>query len=300
MNILITGATGFIGREVAYYLRNEHSVCLLVRNSSDVSGMDLTDLVVLRFEEHFELIDIFKDYKFDGVIHFASNVVVEHTREQISSLLQSNILFGTYLLESAKAANVSWFLNTGTFWQNYENEVYNPVNLYSATKQAFENIAKFYTESSNLIFTTIKLNDTFGPNDTRDKIFNLFLKIARSGETLDMSGGDQMIDMSYIEDIVSAYAIMVKNLNEDNYSQYNNKSFVVSNKDKPTLKELSKIFEDISGKKLSINWGARKYRDREVMQPYSLGRSVPNWKQRFSLEEAIKKELINKSYETKI
>ena len=293
MNILITGSTGFIGREVAYHLRNKHQIYILARKSSDVSAMDLTSLVVLRFEQYFELVDIFKECKFDGVIHAASSVVVEHTKEQISSILDSNILFGTHLLEAARMTNVNWFLNTGTFWQHYDNEVYNPVNLYSATKEAFENIAKFYTQTSNLIFTTIKLNDTFGLNDTRDKIFNLWLKIARSGERLDMSGGEQIIDISYIDDIVSAYATMVENFKQDIACQYNNKSFVVTNEEKPTLRELSKIFEEVSGEKLSINWGGRDYRYREVMQPYSLGSVVPNWKQKFTLKEAIKKVIFN-------
>jgi nucleoside-diphosphate-sugar epimerase len=289
MNILITGSTGFIGREVAYHLRHKHQIYILVRKSSDVSAMDLTNLVVLRFEQYSELVDIFNEYKFDGVIHAASSVVVEHTKEQIPSLLDSNISFGTHLLESAKMTNVSWFLNTGTFWQHYDNEVYSPVNLYSATKEAFENIAKFYTQSSNLIFTTIKLNDTFGLNDTRDKIFNLWLKIARSGECLNMSGGEQIIDISYIDDIVTAYATMVENFSQDSGRQYNNKSFVVTNKEKPTLRELSKIFEEVSGAKLSINWGGIKYRDREVMKPYCLGSCAPNWRQKFTLREAIEK-----------
>tara|TARA_A100001015_G_scaffold320438_1_gene446795 strand:+ start:624 stop:1352 length:729 start_codon:yes stop_codon:yes gene_type:complete len=222
MNILITGATGFIGREVAYYLRKKYNIYILVRKSSDLSGMDLDKLVVLRYEQYSDVSDIFKEYKFDGVIHAASRVLVEHTKEQVAPLLDSNILFGTHLLESAQATNVNWFLNTGTFWQHYNNEVYNPVNLYSATKEAFENIAKFYTQTSNLIFTTIKLNDTFGLDDTRDKIFNLWLKISKSGESLNMSGGDQVIDMSYIEDIVSAYAIMVENLSQENAFIYNN------------------------------------------------------------------------------
>ena len=293
MNILITGSTGFIGREVAYHLRDKHHVYILVRESSDVNTMDLANLVVLRYEQYSELEDIFKEYEFDGVIHAASSVVVEHTKEQIPSLLDSNILFGTHLLESAKMTNVKWFLNTGTFWQHYNNEDYNPVNLYSATKEAFENIAKFYTQSSNLIFTTIELNDTFGLNDTRDKVFNLWLKISRSGESLDMSGGEQIIDISYIEDIVSAYATMVENFRKDYAYRYNNKSFVVTNKEKPTLRELSKIFEEVSGEKLSINWGGREYRNREIMQPYSLGSSVPNWRQKFSLKESIKKTIFN-------
>ena len=152
MNMLITGSTGFIGREVAYHLRNKHHIYILVRKSSDVSTMDLANLVVLRYEQYSELANIFKEYKFDGIIHAASSVIVEHTEKQIPSLLDSNILFGTHLLESAKMTNVKWFLNTGTFWQHYNNEGYNPVNLYSATKEAFENIAKFYTQSSNLIF----------------------------------------------------------------------------------------------------------------------------------------------------
>ncbi|MDA9657712.1 NAD(P)-dependent oxidoreductase [bacterium] len=293
MNVLITGSTGFIGREVAYHLRNKYQVYLLVRNSSDVSKMDLANLVILRYEQYSELADIFKEYKFDGVIHTASQVTVQHTKKQISSLFDSNILFGTHLLESAKMTNVKWFLNTGTFWQHYNNEDYNPVNLYSASKEAFENIAKFYTESSNLIFTTIKLSDTFGLNDTRDKVFNLWLKISQSGESIDMSGGDQIIDMSYIEDIVFAYVTMVENFRKDCAYQYNNKSFVVSNECKPTLRELSKMFEEVSGKKLSINWGGREYKDREVMQPYSLGSSVPNWKQTYTLKEAMKKVIFN-------
>lgn len=289
MNILITGSTGFIGREVAYSLRDKYNIYILVRKSSDLSALDLINLTVLRYEQYSELTDIFKEYKFDGVIHAASTVMVEHKLEQITSLLDSNILFGTYLLESSKMTNVKWFLNTGTFWQHYNNEAYNPVNLYSATKEAFEDIAKFYTQSSNLIFTTIKLNDTFGLNDSRDKIFNLWLKISRSGESLDMSGGEQIIDISFIDDIVSAYASMVENFRKDHADQYNNQSFVVTNKERPTLRELSIIFEEVSGEKLFINWGARKYREREVMQPYSLGNSVPNWKQRFTLRDAIKK-----------
>ena len=69
--------------------------------------------------------------------------------------------------------------------------------------------------------------------------------------------------------------------------------FVVTNKEKPTLRELSKIFEEVSGEKLSINWGGREYRNREIMQPYSLGSSVPNWRQKFSLKESIKKTIFN-------
>jgi len=103
-----------------------------------------------------------------------------------------------------------------------------------------------------------------------------------------MTKGEQIVDISYIDDVVKAYAVMVKNLIEDDAIKYNNKSFVVTNKEKPTLLKLSNMFEEISGKRLFINWGAKKYREREVMKPYSLGVPVPNWEQKYTLKESIK------------
>lgn len=291
MNILITGGAGYIGSEVSKKLVKKFNIYLLVRNSTNIDRVDKESFTVLQYETPSDIIDIFKKNNFNGVIHFASNTIVEHTIDQIEDLFRSNLLFGTYLLEASKETGVKWFLNTGTFWQHYNNEDYNPVNLYASTKEAFENIAKFYTQTSNLIFTTIKLNDTFGPNDKRPKLFNLWKKSMKTSQTLDMSPGSQTIDASYIEDVVSAYEIMIKNLSGKNSTKYNNKSFVVTNQEKPNLIELSKIFESVSGKALPIAWGAREYREREVMSPYSLGLTVPNWKQKFTLKEAIKKTI---------
>jgi len=230
-----------------------------------------------------------KKHNIDGILHFASSVRVEHNVNQIKDLLDSNIKYGVYLLEACKNHGVKWFINTGTFWQNYESEVYNPVNFYASTKEAFEIVAKYYTETSNLIFVTIKLNDTFGPNDTRLKIFNLWDKHSRSGKVLNMSEGKQIIDISYIEDVISAFKVMIENLQENDKTCYNSNCYVVSSNQRMTLKELADLFENITGRKLNINWGGRHYRDREVMLPYDKGKLLPNWEQRYTLEEAIMK-----------
>ena len=50
---------------------------------------------------------------------------------------------------------------------------YSPVNLYSSLKEAFENIGKFYEETYNIIFTTLRISHVGGYGDRRDKIFNL-------------------------------------------------------------------------------------------------------------------------------
>lgn len=292
MKILVTGATGFIGQNlVKVLLDKNYEVHCIVRVDSNTSNIS-QNITIFKYDQNIDgLIEYFNEQKFDGLIHLASLFLATHTKNDISNLISSNIKFGTELLEACKISDVKWFINTGTFWQNYENEDYNPVNLYASTKEAFENIAKYYTETSNLIFTTIKLNDTFGANDTRNKVFNLWNKIAKSGETLEMSEGEQIIDISYIDDVVLAYEVLITHLSSDQKEELKNKEFVVTNNEKYSLKELSKLFEEATNTKLSIKWGARPYREREVMIPYNNGEIVPNWKQKYTLKEAIKKTI---------
>jgi len=56
-----------------------------------------------------------------------------------------------------------------------------------------------------------------------------------------------------------------------------------------SLRKLAEVFEKVTNKKLNIKWGARPYREREVMIPLENGEVVPNWKPKVSLEEGIKK-----------
>lgn len=295
MKILVTGATGFIGQNlVKVLLSKNYEVHCIVRADSNTSNMN-QNIATFKYDENIgSLINYFNKQKFDGVIHLASFFLASHTQEDITNLISSNIKFGTELLEASKQSNTKWFINTGTFWQNYENEDYNPVNLYAATKEAFEVIAKFYTQTSNLIFTTIKLNDTFGANDTRNKLFNLWNTITKSGKTLEMSDGKQIIDISYIDDVISAYEVLVTHLASEQRETFKNKEFVVTNNEKMSLKKLSKVFEKATNTKLNIKWGARPYREREVMIPYNKGQTVPKWNQKYTLKQAIQKTIKNK------
>ena len=288
MKLLVTGATGYIGLELIKKLQNNYAITVLVRKNSDVEQLHKINCEIIYYAQYTEINEVFRIHTFEGVVHLASNVVVEHQESDINPLIESNITFGTFLLEACKQNNVKWFINTGTFWQNFEDDTFNPVNLYAATKEAFEIMAKYFTETSNLTFMTIKLNDTFGPNDPRPKIFNLWTKIAKSGESLAMTKGEQIIDISYIDDVISAYIQLINLLKLDAHS-YNNKTFVVSNKERVTLKELSNIFQKVTNTQLNIEWGTKEYREREVMIPYTKGLSIPGFEQKYTLKEAILK-----------
>lgn len=285
MNILLTGATGFVGRNLIPKISVSNNIYILVRPSTDIKDRYGIKGIFI-FKDNIEDLSLYlKENEIDGIIHLASLYIAQHQPNQIKDLVLSNIYLGTSLLEAGKMANVKWFLNTGTIWQNYQvpdkSDQYNPVNLYAATKQAFIDIAKFYTETSKIRFCTLKLCDTYGPNDTRRKIFSLFEQISESGETLDMSPGEQKMDIIYIDDVVSGFEHLAQLLNDP--KQELRKEYVLSSGKQISLKKLANLYEKRYHAKLNINWGGRKYRMREVMKPYK-GNVLIGWEPKIPFE----------------
>lgn len=280
-NILITGGTGFIGGNLI----------------KSILALGFTPIVLFRNEPLFRLLNVkylsynndfsrlIKENNVHGIIHLASAVLVNHENKDIPSLINTNILLGTQLLEAAVKYDVKWFINTGTFWQHYENANYNPVNLYAATKQAFEDISKYYYETSDLVFTTLKLNDTFGKGDPRKKIFNLWKENLASPKPLSMSPGQQIIDINHIDNVCEAFICLIKNLEKNNIQP--GASFSLKSTQRLSLKALSQLFEKIADQKLNIDWGALPYRPREVMIPYLKDPMVPGYKEVVSLEDGV-------------
>jgi len=294
MKILITGMTGFIGEHLVLKLQQAgHEIIGLVRPSSDLQFAHTHHFSTHVFTGQVaELGQYLGEEKIEGIIHLASLFLTTHLPTDIEPLLSSNVLFSTQVLEAATQAQVKWFINTGTFWQHYQEYEYSPVNLYAATKQAFQDIAAYYINTFPLNFATLQLSDTFGPGDKRPKVIALWKKISQSGELLPMSSGEQILDLSYIDNVTDAFKDLVMLLAKDEKLAYKGQVFAVSSPEKVTLKELASIFEEVSGKQLQIAWGQRPYRPREVMKPWSKGLPVPGWNPKVSLKEGIKRTMI--------
>jgi len=285
MNILVTGATGFIGSNLTRELGKKHNLYILGQFEGDTEKINLP--VIIMSDNIEKLADFIKSNEIEGIIHLASLYLTVHTSKQVKDLVLSNVYLGTAVLEAAsKACCVKWFINTGSVWQNFNahgNE-YNPVNLYAATKQAFVDIAKYYIDVFGLRFCTLKLCDTYGTNDTRRKIFKLFKDFSESGEVLKMSPGDQLIDLLYISDVVNGFCHLIKLLDSDIELK---DEYVLSSGRLIPLKDLASIFVEVSGRTLNIEWGGLPYRDREVMVPWR-GEIMPGWEAKVSVKEGIK------------
>lgn len=290
-NIVVTGATGFVGSNlVRFLLKKDFKIYVILRTDSDL--LNLTDIAgdieIFRYDSQIDhLIDFFTVVKPLSVFHLASNFIAEHESHQIDSLIQSNITFGLHLLEAMKVSGVKQLINTGTSWQHYNNDDYNPVCLYAATKQAFESLIEYYVQAEGFKVITLKLFDTYGETDTRPKLINLLNKFADENTELNMSPGEQMLNLVHISDVCDAYYIAYKLIEEENFMGH--KSYSVESEENFKLRDIICLFEKITTKKINVIWGGKNYRKREVMEIWTNGNILPNWKPTISLKEGLKR-----------
>lgn len=287
---VITGASGYIGSHLTQALLAEGwEVYAILRPTSKMTLLENTagGLSVFRFDGQMDRLQRFfrQIQPVETVFHLASCFIAEHTWQQVEDLIDSNIKLGTMLLEAMRESDCKQFINTATAWQHYQDQDYNPVCLYAATKEAFEKIIDYYAQAHGFGAITLELLDTYGPNDPRAKVLNLLYKSWQTTTPLEMSGGEQELDLVYIDDVIQAYLQAAKICPLVKGQQ----KFAVASQKPYTLREIVAMIEGITGDKLPVTFGKRAYRQREVMTSWKGGARLPNWQPVVELEAGIKK-----------
>lgn len=281
---LVTGGSGFIGGHLVQSLLLEGWKVAVCARPKSILKLSHPNLSVVIYDGSLKgMQDILAASNPEIVFHLASCFIAEHASHQVDDLITANILFATHLAQAMSDAGVKKLINTGTKWQHFENQLYNPVNLYAATKQAFLDILKYYHKTQQLSVITLEFYDSYGPNDTRKKLFYALNEVAQTQKSLAMSAGEQPLDLVYIKDIVAAFKCAADLLDK---SPTVFKSFSLSSGEPIKLKDLVKHYERIVKIHLNIQWGARPYRAREVFSLWQ-GESLPNWRPCYSLEEGL-------------
>jgi nucleoside-diphosphate-sugar epimerase len=195
------------------------------------------------------------------------------------------VIFPAQLTEAMAICGIRRFINTGTSWKYFNSTEYRPVNLYAATKQAFEDVLAYYVDVHEWRAITLNLFDTYGSKDTRPKLINMLLTTARSQQELQLSPGKQLIDLVHINDVIAAYlkAESALSVMPIGHLQYG-----VSSESPVQLKELVATCEEAWGVRLPVSWGARPYRDREVMLPWNAYKKIPDWQPQVPLLNGLK------------
>jgi UDP-glucose 4-epimerase len=216
--ILITGASGFVGRRLLYKaLTNGAEVYALCRTpqariallhpypSLDVSALDLNDSQTLQ--------DIMARFQPTWVVHTAAHVNWGQDPNLAPSMYQNNTLATLSVLEAARRAgsvNRVIVLGSGGEYGRAaspctEETLPQPVDPYSSAKLAATELALLYHRSFGLKTTVLRPFVSYGPEEAETRLFpSLFARVLRGELYFDMTAGEQLRDFVYIDDLVEA------------------------------------------------------------------------------------------------
>lgn len=287
---LVTGGTGFVGFGLVGHLRKRGwKVHAIVREESDV---DRVAALGCRAELHTvennveSMRGILRTARPDVVFHLSALFLSEHQPQDIRRLIESNVLFGVQLVEAMTLEGVLDLINTGTSWQHYGGREYSPVNLYAATKQAFDALLQYYVEARDLRAITLELFDVYGPNDPRQKLLQLLLRAAETGTAVELSPGQQEIELVHVDDVARAYAIAADLLARGSKGSHDR--YGLPSRSRITVTSLVRELEKACGIQVPVVWGRRPYRQREVMKPWEPNATLPGWEPQIQLREGLR------------
>jgi len=278
----MTGATGFIGSALHQHLiSQDKQITVITRPGSTRTTLPSANITWTG--DTAQLVQEVARVQPEVVFHLATNFIAHHETSDIPGLIDSNVTFGTAVLEASWKSGARVVI-TGTAWQHFEGAVYHPVSLYAATKQALLDIAVFYAHEG-LDVRELTLFDTYGPNDPRRKLVPLLLKAAATGASLDMSSGDQLIDLLYVTDVVKALLQTAQLPASDTPSV---QRFVARGGSPLTIRDLAGVIEETTSRRIMMNWGRRPDRPKEMRTNWEYGRPLPSWSPSIDLHEGIR------------
>jgi nucleoside-diphosphate-sugar epimerase len=266
MNIAVTGATGYLGGLFCKLLKINNVPFITINRGATIGDMEST----------------LSNLKNAVVVHFASLFVAEHKPADVSRLIESNILFGSQVLQAMQSANVKKIVTAGSAWQDGRG-VAKPANFYAATKNAFEDIVKLYCASHDFSAISLRIYDTAGPNDPRGKLFTALAKKINTTDSFDLSAGEQKLHLIHSDDVAAAFyqaSQTLMNTKESELKVYELRREKIQN-----LKELVAQFQKQSNGKPQVNWGKKPYRECEVLNPIEDHTVLPGWKPTRTIEQ---------------
>ena len=290
---LVTGATSYLGRELIRRLGVEGvEVHALVRPGSDLTRLG-DGAARPRCHVHngmtAGMTELVGTARPDVVFHLATNYVREHRPSDLEELVRSNVLFATQLLEGLAASGVRRLVNVGTYFQHYDREDYRPLNLYAATKQAFEAILAYYADAAGLRATTLRLFDVYGEGDRRPRLMAAIRRAQLTGAPMPVPEGDPSLDLVHVDDVVAALLTAAAHL-EAGTEGVAGGVFAVSSGEHHALSEVIALFEAIGGAHIATERGTWPTPARSIRTPWR-GPPLPGWQPRVPLAEGIRRLL---------
>lgn len=205
--ILITGATGFVGKKLQEYFKmNKIEYISLSEHGDRKTNTKPVDLKKIK-----EIKSFINKERPNIVIHLAANVDLSRNYEVGVKCFENNTLATYNLIDACKEIeNLRFiYLSTEEIYGNtkvphVEYQTVNPPSPYAISKLAGENICAYYSEKYNFKSVILRVGTIYGPNQPQKYYLPQIVAKAIKGESIPINSGKKKRDYVFIDDVVNA------------------------------------------------------------------------------------------------
>ncbi|MGP4732470.1 MULTISPECIES: NAD-dependent epimerase [unclassified Psychrobacter] len=289
MNILVTGAAGFIGFHLIkallqIQLPNNNNCIVGIDNINDYYDVSLKEdrltllneisetkyftFIKLDLADREAMSDLFSTYQFDIVINLGAQAGVRYSIENPNAYIDSNVVGFVNILEGCRHHDIKHLIyasSSSVYGMNIKQPfttadcVDFPISLYAATKKSNELMAHSYSHLYNIPTTGLRFFTVYGPYGRPDMAYFSFTKKILAGEPINIfNNGDMQRDFTYIDDIVKGIIRIMDKAPSPQYSTITTatapyKIYNIGNNQPVTLRRFITAIESACGKKAQEN-----------------------------------------------
>ena len=279
--ILLVGGSGFIGHNLALYLKKKEAIPTIVDSLSinnlysikdeevknknlyssilnsriDLIKQNKIKFIIEDVRNHDLILNIYNKIKPDIIIHLAAVSHANKSNKDPHVTFDNSLRTLENTLDYARINKTHViYLSSSMVYGNFdgldvsEETICKPIGIYGTLKLSGENIVKAYSKVFDFPYTIIRPSALYGERCVSRRVGQIFIENAIQDLDIDINGsGEEKLDFTYIEDLIQG--IYKSCINENSINQIFNITYGNSRK----LSELADILKK-EFQKVNINY----------------------------------------------
>ncbi len=301
--ILITGATGFTGSNLARKLSSldkGEEIHILTRVGSNF--WRISDILEKIHNHSVDLLEeeklkkILWDIQPDYIFHLANTGVYGGISVSDEELVKVNLMGLINLVSALENVSYKGFINVGSSSEYgskdkpmEETDLCEPMNVYGITKLAATRYASFIAKSQDKPIITFRLFSPFGPYDDHRRLITKTILDVSDNKELSLANPNAVRDYIFIDDVIELFLRA-----KDKVGDFKGEIFNVGSGKEYKISEVVDLIIKIINPGYKIKWGvapARPWEPKNWEADMSKTFSAFKWRPHYSLEEGLKKTI---------